>query len=148
MTWLVNSTQEKIGANCIHYPTPKEFWDSVNEMYSDMGNTSQEYELNLRIGEIKQGRDSVTKYFNNLKRNRQDLDVYYTHEWKTPEDSKYHNQVSEEGRIFKLLDGQKDEVDDVQAWIIGIETLRLIGEFLSKVRREKTRNYTRKEQKK
>jgi len=36
--------------------------------------------------------------------------------------TQYHNQVTE-GRIFKLLDEQDNEADDVQAWIMGIETL-------------------------
>lgn len=84
MTWLV---KKRLVQNYICYTTAKEFWDSVNKMYSVMGNKSQAYKLNLRIGEIIQGGDSMTKYFNNLKRIWQDLDVYYTHEWRTAEDS-------------------------------------------------------------
>ncbi len=36
-------------------------------MYSDLGNQSQIFELTLKLGEMRQGEDSVTKYFNSLK---------------------------------------------------------------------------------
>ena len=113
MTWLVNSMEEDIGSNYMCYSTAKELWDSINEMYPDVSNKSQVYELTLRIGEIKQGGESITKYFNNLKRIWQDLDVYNTYEWKSTEDAKYHGQVVEEGRIFKFLAGLNDELDEV-----------------------------------
>ncbi|KAK2455680.1 hypothetical protein QL285_003107 [Trifolium repens] len=59
-------------------------WDAENsmvmtclkEMYSDMGNKSQIYELTLKVREIQQGSDNVTKYFHSLKRVWQDLDLF------------------------------------------------------------------------
>ena len=48
MTWLVNSMEEDISSNYICYSTAKELWDSVTEMYSDLGNKSQIYELTLQ----------------------------------------------------------------------------------------------------
>ena len=68
MTWLVNSMEEDISSNYMCYPTAKELWDNVTQMYSDLGNQSQIYELTIKLGEIRQGEDSVTKYFNSLKR--------------------------------------------------------------------------------
>ena len=67
MTWLMNSMNEKIGSNYMCYSTAKELWDNVNQMYSDLGNQSQVYELTLKLGEIRQGEESVTKYFSSLK---------------------------------------------------------------------------------
>ena len=60
MTWLVNSMNEEIGPNYMCYSTTKELWDNVNQMYSDLGNQSQVYELTLKLGEIRQGEKSVT----------------------------------------------------------------------------------------
>ena len=68
MTWLVNSMTEEIGANYLCYDTAKDLWECVSQMYSDLGNQSQIYELTLQLGEIRQAEDSVTKYFNCLKR--------------------------------------------------------------------------------
>lgn len=53
MTWLVNSMEEEISVNYMCYSTAKELQDSVNEMYSNMRNKSQVYEIYLRIREIK-----------------------------------------------------------------------------------------------
>lgn len=36
-------------------------------MYSDLGNQSQVYELELKLGETQQGENTITKYFNTLK---------------------------------------------------------------------------------
>ena len=83
MAWLVNSMEE-ISANW--YTTAKEMWENLKQMYSDLGNQSQIYEIQLKIGEAKQDTDTVTKYFAGLKRLWQDLDMFYEHEWKDPVD--------------------------------------------------------------
>ena len=86
MTWLVNSMEEDISSNYMCYPTAQELWENVNQMYSDLGNQSQIFELTLKLGEIQQGEDNVTKYFNSLKWIWQDLDLFNTYEWKFAED--------------------------------------------------------------
>ncbi|RVW59122.1 hypothetical protein CK203_104542 [Vitis vinifera] len=83
MTWLVNSMEEDISSNYMCYPTAQELWENVNQMYSNLGNQSQIFELTLKLGEIQQGEDNVTKYFNSLKRIWQDLDLINTYEWKS-----------------------------------------------------------------
>ncbi|RVX06304.1 putative mitochondrial protein [Vitis vinifera] len=52
-------------------------WDAENSMI---------FELALKLGEIRQGEDNVTKYFNSLKWIWQDLDLFNTYEWKFAED--------------------------------------------------------------
>ena len=63
MAWLVNSMEEEISSNYMCYPMAKELWENVVQMYSDFENQSQIFELNLKLGEIRQGDDTVTKYF-------------------------------------------------------------------------------------
>ena len=53
MTWLVNSMEEDISSNYFCYSTTKELWDNVNQMYYDLGNQSQVYELTLKLGAIR-----------------------------------------------------------------------------------------------
>lgn len=38
MAWLVNSMGKDISANYMCYPTTKDLWDNMNQMYSDFGN--------------------------------------------------------------------------------------------------------------
>ncbi|XP_073132587.1 uncharacterized protein [Henckelia pumila] len=76
IAWLVNSMEEKISANYMCYPTVKDLWDNVTLMYSDLGNQSQTYEIQLKLMEVCQGENSITKYFNILKGLWQDLDLF------------------------------------------------------------------------
>ena len=139
MTWLVNSMEEDISSNYMCYPTAQELWENVNQMYSDLGNQSQIFELILKLGEMRQGEHNVTKYFNSLKRIWQDLDLFNTYEWKSPEDAQHHKKTVEDGRIFKFLAGLNVEFDEVRGRIIGRQPLPLIGDVFSEVRREESR---------
>lgn len=95
MTWLVNSMDEDISSNYLCYSTATKLWDNMNQMYYNLGNQSQVYELTLKLGEIRQRKDSVTKYFNSLKRLWQDLDLFNDYRWKSTEDAKYYNSIVE-----------------------------------------------------
>ncbi|KAL4360740.1 hypothetical protein GQ457_04G014980 [Hibiscus cannabinus] len=139
MTWLVNSMEEEIGANYMCYSTAKELWENVTQMYSDMGNQSQVYELSLKLGDIRQGNDSVTKYFNSLKRIRQDLDLFNDQEWECPKDASKYKSIVDETRNFKFLAGLNEDFDEVRGIIIGRSSLPSIHEAFSEVCREETR---------
>ena len=99
MTWLVNSMDEDISSNYMCYSTAKELSDHMNQMYSDLGNQSQVYELTLKLGEIRQGEDSVTKYFNSLKCLWQDLDLFNDYECKSNKDATHNKRTIEAHRI-------------------------------------------------
>ena len=139
MSWLVNSMEEEIGANYMCYPTAYELWENVNQMYSDLGNQSQIFELTLKLGELRQGEDTVTKYFNSLKRLWQDLDLFDAYEWKNVEDGQHHKKTVEDSRIFKFLAGLNVEFDEVRGRLIGRKPLPSLGEVFSEVRREESR---------
>ena len=138
MTWLVNSMEEDISSNYMCYPTAQELWENVNQMYSDLGNQSQIFELTLKLGEIRQGEDNVTKYFHSLKRIWQDLDLFNTYEWKSAEDGLHHKKTMEDIWIFKFLVGLNVEFEEVRGRIIGRQPLPSIGEVFSEVRREES----------
>ena len=131
--------EENISSNYMCYPTPQELWENVNHMYSDLGNQSQIFELTLKLGEIRQGEDNVTKYFNSLKRIWQDLDHFNTYEWKSAKDVCHHKKTMEDNRIFKFLAGLNVEFDEVKGRIIGRQPLPSIGEVFLEVRRKENR---------
>ncbi|XP_073151975.1 uncharacterized protein [Henckelia pumila] len=114
MIWLVNSMEEDISSNYMCYPTTQELWENVNQMYFDLGNQSQIFELNLKLGELRHWEDNVTKYFNCLKRIWQDLDLFNAYEWKSAEDGCHHKKSVEYNRIFKFLAGLNVEFDEVR----------------------------------
>ena len=93
------------------YPIAKALWDNIIQMYSDLGNQSQIYELQLKLGDICQGENSVTKYFNVLRGLWQDLDLFNDYEWKNTDDFNYFKKMVESSQIFKFLLGLNIEFD-------------------------------------
>ena len=107
-------------------------------MYFDLGNQSQVYELTLKLEEIRQGEDIVTKYFNSLKRLWHDLDLYNDYEWESLNDCNHYKKTVEDNRIFKFDIGLNVEFDEVRGRIIRRQPLPSVGEVFLEVRREKS----------
>lgn len=66
MAWLVNSMEPRIERTYLFYKTTQEIWEVVQEIYSDMENTPQSFQIRSTIQTIRQGNNSVTKYYNAL----------------------------------------------------------------------------------
>ena len=139
ITWLVNSMEEDISSNYMCYYTTKGLWDNVCQMYSDLRNQPQVYELTLKLGQIKQGEDFVTKYFNSLKRIWQDLDMFNDYEWKSTADFNHFRKTIEDNRIFTFLIGLNIEYDEVRGRIVDRQPLPPIVEVFVEVRKEESR---------
>ena len=60
MTWLVNSIEPKIGRTFLFYKIAQEIWEVVQEIYSDMENTAQSFQMCLPI-RTRQGNSSITE---------------------------------------------------------------------------------------
>ncbi|KAK3232426.1 hypothetical protein Dsin_004307 [Dipteronia sinensis] len=106
--------EEKISSNYLGYSTNKEMWGNLTQMYSDLGNQSQIYEMQLKLGELKQENETVTKYFCGLKRLWQDLDMFWEYKWKDPTDGAHYQKEIDSTRVFHFLAGLNVEFDDVR----------------------------------
>ncbi|KAJ0088122.1 hypothetical protein Patl1_32725 [Pistacia atlantica] len=62
MGWLINSMEEEIGQLYLFVPIAKDIWKIAKEEYSDVGNSTQIFELKSRLRETKQGNMTVTQY--------------------------------------------------------------------------------------
>ena len=49
LSWLVNSMESKIGQTYMYLKTAKLPWNVVSKTYSDLGNSSQVYDLKTNI---------------------------------------------------------------------------------------------------
>lgn len=59
MAWLINSMEPSIGRTYLFYKTAKEIWDAVQEIYSDLENTSQCFEIRSKIRNTRWGNLTV-----------------------------------------------------------------------------------------
>ncbi|XP_052190011.1 uncharacterized protein LOC127799834 [Diospyros lotus] len=95
MAWLINSMEPKIGRTYLFYKTAKEVWDAVQELYSDLKNTAQCFEIKVVIRTTKQSGLSVTEYYNNLVELLQEMDLFYDPKWECSSDSQKYNRMFE-----------------------------------------------------
>ena len=79
MSWLINSMNTDIGDNFLLYGTAKEIWDATRETYSNSENTSEIFEIEATLHDLRQRDLSVTQYFNILSRHWQHLDMFEVH---------------------------------------------------------------------
>nr|GME06576.1 Retrovirus-related Pol polyprotein from transposon RE1 [Ipomoea batatas] len=71
MSWLINSMLPGIGENFLLYHTAKEIWDGARDTYSSSENTSELFEIETKLFELKQGDSDVTQYYNTITRFKQ-----------------------------------------------------------------------------
>ena len=87
MSWLINSMTTEVGENFLLFRTAKEIWEAARETYSSTENSSELFEIETRLYDLRQGESSVTQYFNNLTRYWLQLDMYEIYSWKCSNDS-------------------------------------------------------------
>ncbi|XP_040935279.1 uncharacterized protein [Gossypium hirsutum] len=139
MAWLINSMEGHISRTYLFFKTAKEMWDAIKENYLDLGNTSQVFEIKLKLKDIRQGTLEVTQYYNNLKILWQELDMYYEVDWgEGLEHTKFMDHLNKE-RLYEFLAGLNRDLDEVRGQILGRTTLPTIGEAFAEVMREEKR---------
>ena len=118
MAWLINSMDEDTSSNYVYYTRAKDIWTNCKSMFSDLEDTAQVLETSEKIKNLKQGDVSVTKYFANLKKLWQEIDLFDTIEpFCAHCDLKYKKKVQKQ-RIYAFLYGLTNEFDEAKWRII------------------------------
>ncbi|KZV22300.1 hypothetical protein F511_17902 [Dorcoceras hygrometricum] len=139
LAWLINSMETNISRRYLWFQTAKEVWDAVRRMYSDLGNTSQVFELRSKLKEIKQGSNTVTHYFSDLQELWQELDLFLEESRMCAECSGHMRRTIERERVFDFLAGLNRELDDVRGRIVARDPFPSTDDAFSEVRREELR---------
>ncbi|RVW39537.1 Retrovirus-related Pol polyprotein from transposon RE1 [Vitis vinifera] len=139
IAWLINSMEPAIGKPHLFLPTAKDVWEAVRDMYSDLENSSQIFDLKSKLWQSRQGDREVTTYYNQMVTLWQELDLCYEDEWDCPNDSVRHKKREENDRVYVFLAGLNHNLDEVRGRILGRKPLPSIREVFSEVRREEAR---------
>lgn len=139
IAWLMNSMEPSIAKPHMFLPTAKDVWEAVREMYSDIENSSQIFELKTRLWSSKQGSRDVTNYYNDIVSLWQELDLCYDDDWECSADSVKHKKREENEHVYSFLAGLNQELDEVRGRILGRKPLPSLREVFSEVRREEAR---------
>ncbi|XP_075507354.1 uncharacterized protein LOC142544176 [Primulina tabacum] len=121
-SWLISSMTTEIGENFLLFATAADIWEAAKITYSSTENTSELFETESILHELRQGESTVTHYFSTLTRLWQKLDLYDNHQWTCPEDSTLYNKIVET-KVFKLLSGLNKELDEVRGRVLSIKPL-------------------------
>ena len=138
MSSLINSMNNDVGENFLLYGTAKEIWDAAREIYSGSNNTSELFQIEATLYDLRQGDLTVTEYFNILTQHWQQLDMFETDSWKYSHDSTLYQKIVEQKRTFKFLLGLNKDFDEVKGRVMGIKPLPSVREAFSEVRREES----------
>lgn len=76
MSWLINSMTTEVRENFMLFRIAKEIWEVARDTYSSTKNSSELFEIETRLYNLRQGELSVTQYFNTLTRCWLQLDMY------------------------------------------------------------------------
>ena len=66
MSWLINSMTTEVGENFLLFRIAKEIWEAARDTYSSTENSSELFEIETRLYDLRQEESSVTQYFNTL----------------------------------------------------------------------------------
>lgn len=139
LAWLINSMDPKVSRRYLFFKTAKEVWDAARKMYSDLGNTSQKFEIQTKLKEIKQGTQTVTQYFLALQDLWQELDLYLETTPLCSACSIIHRKNLEKERVYEFLTWLTHHLDEVRGRIISRSPLPDTEEAFSEVHREEAR---------
>ena len=119
MAWLLNSMELSIAKPHMFMKTAKEVWDSVRETYSNLENSSQIFELKIKLWQLKQGDREVIAYYNEMVALWQELDQYYDDVWESKADYTRHKKREENDRVYMFLAGVNHQLDEAKGRIFG-----------------------------
>ena len=104
-------------------PIAKDVWDVVRDMYSDVENSSQIFELKTKLWKSRQGDRDVTTYYNEMVTLWQELDLCFKDEWDCHTDNVRYKEREENDRVYVFLAGLNQELDEVRGRIMGRKPL-------------------------
>ncbi|GAA0152308.1 hypothetical protein LIER_10820 [Lithospermum erythrorhizon] len=138
MAWLVNSMDEDVSSNYMYFRTTKEIWDDCKIMYSDAENNLQVFETKTQLKEIKQGHLSVTKYYADLKKLWQEIDLYEEIDPLCGDCSVKYKKKKQKERVYEFLAGLNNNLDEVKGRIISRSPFPSTEEAFVDIRREES----------
>ena len=129
----------EIGENFLLYDTAQDIQEASREAYSHVENTSELFEIESMLDDLRQGKSQVTQYFNSPNKYWLQLDKFDNIQWKWLEDSAKYKKIVEQKRLYKFLMGLNKNLDGVRGRILGTKPLPSIQEVFSEVLREESR---------
>ncbi|KAF7838936.1 Retrovirus-related Pol polyprotein from transposon RE1 [Senna tora] len=127
-----------IDDNYILYSTAHDIWEAAKEAYSTHEKSTEIFEVEALLHELKQGDMPLHQYYNSLTRCWQKLDLLENYSWTCATNAQYFKKLAEEKRLYKFLLGHNDIFEEVRGRILVKSPLPYLKEAFSEVRCEES----------
>lgn len=139
MSWLLSSMTPEVSNTFMLYPTAAAIWKATKEMYSKSDNIAELYELESQLKDMKQGDQTVSKFFGNLSHIWQQIDSLEAYQWECSKDNQLYVKTKETRRLFGFLTGLHKDLDAVRGRVLSTKPLPTLNSAFSEVRQEESR---------
>ena len=102
------------GKMYLFLPTVRDVWEAVQEIYSDVENSTQNFELKRKSWKSKQSKQEQTKYYNTMKGSGKNWIYVMKKEWGCTTDGVRHMKRVENDRVFVFLAGLNKILDEIR----------------------------------
>ena len=92
----------------------RDVWEAVRDLYSDLENPSQIFELKIQLWQSKQSDRDVTTYYNELVTLWQELDQCNEDVWENSNDYANRKKREENDRVYMFLTSLNRNFDGVR----------------------------------
>lgn len=131
--------ENNVGQAFLPYLTTKAIWDSTKKKYLDLENTSQLFALTNKARELKWEDLDMTRYFDELTKLWQEMDIFNDNDWRCSEDDTCYRKMEERDRIHDFLAGLNKELNEMRGRCLATIPVPNILVIFSEVRREESR---------
>lgn len=133
VSWLLHSMSPKVYRSYMLLDSAYDIWTRAKDTYSQVGSSTQVYELTRRILELRQGSLSVSAYFSEFERLYQELDFFEQFSASCTEDAVKLQEKENRYRLHVFLMGLNMESDTVRTHILHRSPLPSLREAFSMV---------------
>ncbi|KAG6480145.1 hypothetical protein ZIOFF_063623 [Zingiber officinale] len=133
MSWLINSMDNEIRENFLRQ-FAKDIWEATKETYSHSDNTSELFEVELNLHDLRQG-ELLTQYFNSTSHHWQQVNILDVHQWACKTNVKLHRKIKEQG-TFKFLFRLNSSLDNVCLRSLSLKQLPSMREAFAEMLRD------------
>ncbi|KAL3642661.1 hypothetical protein CASFOL_013476 [Castilleja foliolosa] len=138
-SWIQNSMETKLVSNFARYGTARDLWAALATTFFDGEDMVRIYELERKIGRLRQEGMPIEDYFGELQSAWMDIDFRQPNPMECPKDIQRYSDITEKRRVLQFLMGLEDRLDPIRRDLLNAKPFPTVDQAFAAVRREYNR---------
>ncbi|KAL3638058.1 hypothetical protein CASFOL_018071 [Castilleja foliolosa] len=139
LSWIIDSMESDLIGQFLEYPTARELWEGILEIYRSGEDALQIYDPNIQANRLQQEEKSIEKYYQNCQVIWREIDRRDRNDMETPNDILKFNKRMQTFRLYQFLHGADLKFDSVKRDLLKETLLPTVETAYSALRREAAR---------